>query len=146
MGPVLKWTATDSIPNRVVSELQPYGFRQFGQAGFQVRLLHESTRKVVKHGGTADELMSDDPKSGLEFDATAAVYPKMWDATSSFGTVSAVATSFITLPLPLSPVFATRIGGQQNFGDFPYFEAAFLGGRQSVRTVRRNEVAGDAML
>jgi hypothetical protein len=146
MGPVFKWTATDSTPNRVVSQLQPYGFRQFGQAGFQVRLLHESTRKVVSHGGTADELMSEDPRSGFELDATAAVYPKMWDAVSTFGTVSAVATTFFTLPLPLSPVFATRIGGQQNFGDFPYFEAAFLGGRKSVRTLRRNEFAGDAML
>lgn len=146
MGPVFKYTTTDSTPNRLVSAIRPYGFRQFGQAGFQVRLLHESTRKVVSHGGTADELMSDDPRSGFELDATAAVYPKMWDATSSFGTISAVVTSFITLPLPLSPVFATRIGGQQNFGDFPYFEAAFLGGRRSVRTLRRNELAGDAML
>ena len=146
VGPVVKFTSTDSIPDRVVSELQPYGFRRFGQAGFAMRLLHESDRKVVKHGGTADELLAKDPLHVFFFDASAAVYPAVWDTRTTFGTLSAVATSKLTLPLPLSPVVATRIGGQQNFGDAPYFESAFLGGRQSVRTLRRQEFAGDAML
>jgi hemolysin activation/secretion protein len=43
-------------------------------------------------------------------------------------------------------MFATRIGGQQNFGDAPYFESAFLGGSKSVRTVHRQAYAGDAAL
>lgn len=146
MGPVVKFTTTDSLPDRIISELQPYGFRRFGQAGFQMRLVHESTRRVVSHGGTADELMSEEPRTGFELDVNAAFYPAMLDATSAFGTTSLVATTFVTLPLPLSPVFAMRVGGQQNFGEFPYFEAAFLGGRSSVRTLRRNEYAGDAML
>ena len=146
VGPVAKYTDTDSLPNRVISELRPYGFEPFGQVGFQVNFLHESTRQVVRHGGTADELLADDPTRGLEVEANAAVYPAAWDANSAFGTISAVATSFITLPLPLRPIFATRLGGQQNFGDYPYFEAAFLGGRSSVRTLRRQELAGDAAL
>ena len=50
------------------------------------------------------------------------------------------------MPWPLRPVLATRIGGQQNFGDAPYFDAAFLGGRESVRTLRREAFAGDAAL
>ena len=144
MGPVAKYTDTDSLPNHVISDLRPYGFDPFGQVGFQVNFLHESTRKVVRHGGTADELMSEDPPRGFELEASAAVYPAAWDSKSSFGVVSAVATSFVTLPLPLRPVFATRLGGQQNFGDFPYFEAAFLGGRSSVRTLHRQALAGDA--
>lgn len=146
MGPVMKLTTTDSMPGRIISELRPYGFSRFGQAGFQMRYLHESTRRVVSHGGTADELMAEAPRAGFEIDVNAAVFPAMLDATSTFGTASAIVTSFITLPLPLNPVFAMRVGGQQNFGEFPYFEAAFLGGRSSVRTLRRNEYAGDAML
>jgi hypothetical protein len=146
VGPVVKFTSTDSIPDRVVSELQPYGFRQFGQAGFAARLVHESDRKIVKHGGTADELLARDPRHVFQLDATAAVYPAVWDTRTTFGTISATAISKLTLPLPLSPVFATRVGGQQNFGNAPYFESAFLGGRQSVRTLHRQAYAGDAML
>jgi hemolysin activation/secretion protein len=82
----------------------------------------------------------------LTLDASAAVYPAVWNTKSTFGTLSAVATTFVTLPLPLSPVFAMRAGGQQNFGEAPYFESAFLGGRHSVRTLRRNDFAGDAMV
>ena len=146
IGPVVKFTSTDSIPNRAIAELQPYGFRRFGQAGFVARLMHESDRKLVAHGGTADELLAKEPVHVFLFDASAAVYPAVWDTRTTFGTLSAVATSKLTLPLPLSPVLATRIGGQQNFGNAPYFESAFLGGRQSVRTLRRQEYAGDAML
>lgn len=144
LGPVAKYTDTDSLPNHVISELRPYGFDPFGQVGFQANFLHESTRKVVSHGGTAEELMSEDPPRGFEIEASAAVYPAAWDSKSTFGVFSAVATSFVTLPLPLRPVFAARVGGQQNFGDFPYFEAAFLGGRRSVRTLHRQALAGDA--
>lgn len=146
VGPVVKYTSTDSTPERFISEARPYGFRRFGQAGFAVTFLHESDRKLVKHGGTADELLEREPNRGLTLDANAAVYPAMWDATSAFGTASAVATSWVTLPLPLKPVFAARLGGQQNFGEFPYFEAAFLGGRNSVRTLHRQAYAGDAMV
>jgi hypothetical protein len=146
IGPVVKYTTTDSLPDRVISELRPYGFRRFGQAGFVARLLHESSRQVVKHGGTADELLSEEPRSEFTLDATAAVYPAVLDAQSVFGTFSAVGTAAFTLSLPLNPVFALRAGGQSNFGDYPYFEAAFLGGRENVRTLRWQQLAGDGML
>jgi hypothetical protein len=146
MGPIVKFTTTDSQPNTLISTLRPYGFREFGQAGFRMRFLHESTRQVVSHGGTADELMRDDQRQGLTMDVEAGVYPAAWDVASTFGTLSAVTTAWFTLPLPLSPVFATRLGGQQNFGEYPYFEGAFLGGRQSVRTLPRSALTGDAMI
>ena len=146
IGPVAKYTKTDSLPDRVIAELQPYGFSRFGQVGFVARLLHESSRQVVKHGGTADELLSEDPSTAFTLDATAAVYPAVLDAREAFGTLSAVGTAAFTLPIPMSPVLAFRAGGQSNFGDYPYFEAAFLGGRESVRTLRWQQLAGDAML
>jgi hypothetical protein len=146
MGPIVKYTITDSQPNTLIATFRPYGFREFGQAGFRMRFLHESTRQIVSHGGTADELMREDERQGLTLDAEAAFYPAAWDAVTSFGTLSAVGTAFVTLPLPFSPVLATRVGGQQNFGSYPYFEGAFLGGRQSVRTLPRSALTGDAMI
>lgn len=146
MGPVVKFTTTDSIAGRVITNLQPYGFRRFGQAGFGLRFLHESQRRAVKHGGTAEELMAEMPPRGATLDARAAVYPAVLDATETFTTLSASGTTWITLPMPLKPIVALRAGAQRIFGDFPYFEAAFLGGSNSVRTLRRQELAGDAML
>jgi hypothetical protein len=146
VGPVVKFTNTDSTPGTFVAESQPYGFRRFGQTGVELHLIHESRKRVVSDGGTADELMSQDPPRGFDVEATAAFYPALWDVTSNFGTLALVASGFLTLNVPLRPVFAARLGGQQNFGDFPYFESAFLGGSESVRTLRRQQYAGDASL
>jgi len=41
---------------------------------------------------------------------------------------------------------ALRGGGKKLFGDFPYFDAAFVGGSSSLRTEERQRYAGDASL
>jgi hypothetical protein len=43
-------------------------------------------------------------------------------------------------------VLALRAGGKKLFGDFPYFDAAFVGGSSSLRTEERHRYAGDASL
>ena len=144
-GPVVKFTRTDSTPNTVVAELQPYGFSRFGQAGVMMRVAHESQPREF-HGSMSERIMRAEPLRAVELEANAAFYPALWDATSAFGSVSAAASSYLTLPIPLRPVLATRLGGQMLFGDFPYFEAAFLGGSESIRTLRRQELAGDASM
>jgi len=141
-GPVVKFTRTDSTPNSAVAELQPYGFSRFGQAGLMLSLVHESEPREF-HGSSTDRIMRADPLHTLEVEANAAFYPGLWDERSGFGSVSAVVTSYLTLPVPLKPVLATRLGGQKLFGDFPYFEAAFIGGSESVRTLHRQQYAGD---
>ena len=46
--------------------------------------------------------------------------------------------------MPKRPVIALRGGGKKLFGDFPYFDAAFLGGSSSLRAAHRQQYAGDA--
>jgi hypothetical protein len=43
-------------------------------------------------------------------------------------------------------VLALRAGGKKLFGDFPYFDAAYVGGSSSLRTEERQRYAGDASL
>jgi hypothetical protein len=145
-GPVAKFTNTDSTAGTFVAESQPYGFRRFGLAGFELSFLHESRRRVVSHGSTADELLGEDPTQALDLEIKASAYPAIWDATSAFGSVSAVASGYVTLPVPLRPMLAMRAGGQQVFGEFPYFESAFLGGSETMRTLHRQQYAGDRSL
>ena len=38
LGPVIQYSSTDSIPDRFISENQPYGFGDFGQAGLRLGL------------------------------------------------------------------------------------------------------------
>jgi hypothetical protein len=131
-GPVVRYTRTDSVSNRFISSAQPYGFSHFGQAGLQLALHYES------------RYLPDTLKPRGIVDFAASSYPGMWDAKTAYETLAGVAKVFLTLPLPKRPVVALRAGGKKLFGDFPYFDAAFLGGSSSFRTEHYQRFAGDA--
>jgi hemolysin activation/secretion protein len=50
----------------------------------------------------------------------------------------------LTARLPLEPTFVLRVGGQQLFGLYPFREAAFIGGVDTVRGLVRRRYTGDA--
>lgn len=142
IGPLLRYTTTDSVPETLVTQLRPYGFTHFGQVGIEARLTHEFPRS--RDGDITDQIVEADPKHRLTLEADAAYYPTGWSAESPYGSIGAVATGHLTIPTLMRPILAARVGGRRVFGDFPYFDAAFLGGRESVRTIRRQRYAGDA--
>lgn len=131
LGPIVKYVSTDSAPN-FISEEQPLGFPRFGQAGLQLAMDHD----------TRDSLSS----RGFVVRATSSYYPQVWDAKKPFGEISAVVSTYLTAPVWPRPTLALRGGGKRVFGEVPYYEAAFIGGRRSLRTVKPQRFAGDASL
>ncbi|MGQ0642629.1 MAG: hypothetical protein ACT4P6_17950 [Gemmatimonadaceae bacterium] len=129
LGPIVKYVTTDSLPNNFISRDRPLGFPRFGQAGLQLRAEQE------KH----DSLLT----RGFTLEASASYYPQVWDVESGFGEVSALAKTYLTLPFLTRPTLALRGGVKRLFGDAPYYEAAFIGGRRSVRVLQRQRFAGD---
>lgn len=134
LGPVVRYTKTDSASNRFISQLDPYGFTKFAQAGMQLAMHFDS------------RVYPDSSKPRLVLDFTGSGYPGLWDAHSAYESIEGSALAFITLPIPTKPVIAVRGGGKKLYGDFPYFDAAFLGGGSSFRTEHRQRYAGDASL
>jgi hypothetical protein len=134
LGPVVQFSTTDSTAGRYLSATRPYGFGEFGQAGLRLSLHHD----------TRDQPGA--PRRGLLIDLTSSVFPTVWDAESAFGDIAAGAAAYLTLPIPAHPILALRGGGEQVFGDFPFHEAAFIGGNSSVRTLDPQRYAGDASL
>ena len=134
LGPMIQHSSTDSIPDRFISENRPYGFGDFGQAGLRLGLYSDGRNR------------SKDATRGLLLDATATLYPALWDVNSTFGVLSATGGLYITLPVPVHPILALRAGAKRVFGEFPFHEAAFIGGRGSVRRLDRERYAGDAAL
>jgi hypothetical protein len=133
-GPLAKFVVTDTRPGRFVSTTEPYGFNEFGLAGLRLAVHHD----------VRDQ--SRNPRNGILLDLTATYYPKAWDVESAFGSVSASVATYVTLPIPLHPILAVRGAGKRVMGDFPYFEAAFIGGGGSVRSLEAQRYAGDASL
>jgi hypothetical protein len=148
LGPVVRYTQTDSVPGRMLSQDRPYGFSQFGQAGAQFSFNYDSRQGAA---ATASRLTggaaSTAPwQSGIIAELTSSAYPAMWDATEAYARIGGVAVAHLVLPILTSPMLALRGGAEKLWGDFPYFDAAFLGGSHSLRTATRERFAGDAAL
>jgi hypothetical protein len=130
IGPIVRYTTTDSAGFLAVSK--PYGFSTFGQVGGAVNLHYEN------------RILPDTTSPRFIVDFTGAGYPATWDAESAYESVEGSAVAYMTIPFLTKPVIAVRGGGKKLFGDFPYFDAAFLGGGSSYRTEHRQRFAGDA--
>jgi len=148
LGPIVRYTVTDSTANRFISEERPYGFGSFGQAGLQLKLHHDTRTAedtgVVRRGITL--IPPEKPPLWGILDITGSVYPGIWDAQEAYSEIAGVASAYLTVPVLTRPVLALRAGGKKLFGDFPYFDAAFIGGSGSLRTEHRQRYAGDASL
>jgi len=134
LGPIVRYTTTDSLGNRFLSQSRPYGFTKFGQAGLRLNM-HLDSRSYA-----------DTSKPRLVLSLVGSGYPGFWDVATPYESVDGWAAAFVTLPMPKKPVLALRAGGKKLWGNFPYFDAAFLGGSETFRTEERQRFAGDASL
>lgn len=144
LGPVVKQTTTDSA-DTFISEVQPYGFGRFGQAGGRLAVEYDSWDRFGTVSQAAEDSANRRLRSGgFVTEIEGAVYPEMWDVASTFSTLSVTAVKYIGIRLPGEPVLALRAGAAKVWGEFPYFEAAFLGGSHTLRGFRHQRFAGDA--
>ncbi len=86
------------------------------------------------------------PRHGVRMEVAGRVTPPIWDASETYGRLEATAATYLPLPIPLQPILALRGGGARVWGDAPFYEAAFLGGSNSLRGHQRERFAGDAMV
>ncbi len=139
VGPVIQYSVIDDTPDHFVASSQPYGFGRsgrFGQAGLRLSL----------HGDNHAAASPRHADGGMRFDLTGSFFPAVWDVRSGFGTISATAAVYVTVPLPTHPRLVLRGGGTKVFGDAPFQEAAFIGGHATVRGLDLQRYAGDASL
>ena len=86
------------------------------------------------------------PTRGLLLAAGGAYYPKLLDVDQAFGEVHGEATAYLGSSLPLEPALILGVGGKRVWGTYPFHEAAFLGGGDSLRGLRTQRYAGDGAL
>ena len=134
LGPVVQYSTNNGTPGGFLETTTPYGAGKFGQAGLRAALTHD-TRDRSSH-----------PRSGLILDARADYFPALWDVEEPFSAVRATGGVYVTLPVPFKPYLGLRVIGQKVFGEFPFHESAFIGGRGGVRFLDPHRYAGDASL
>jgi hypothetical protein len=129
VGPILKYGSATTESGSILGEEQPYGIGKFGQLGVSAVFHHDGrkTRKVLE--------------GGFKIDAQTSYYFPAWDVRSRFGNIGGFFGGYI--PIGSNVLLATSIDGTRVFGDYPFFEAAYLGGRGSIRGYEPNRFAGD---
>jgi hypothetical protein len=134
LGPVFKYSTTDTASAHYLAFAKPYGIGDFGQAGLRLGFYKDN------------RIRAKDAYSGVLLDLSATVYPAVLDVTSRFEVFDATTAAYLTLPMIAHPFFALKAGAKQVHGDFPFHEAAFVGGEPSERKLPRERYAGDAAL
>jgi hypothetical protein len=132
VGPVVRFTSTRLLADRFITAVRPYGVGDFGEVGASARLVLDGrnrTRAATR---------------GAMLWAAGTYYPKVWSVEEGFGEVHGEAATYLSPPLVLDPTLALRVGGKRVWGRYPFHEAAFIGGSQSVRGLRPARYAGDA--
>lgn len=132
IGPVITYTNPDLPEENLIGSLPRYGTDGFGEAGGWGELVLDRRR-----GGPF-------ARSGHQLRFAGDAFPGIWSADGAFGSLSAVASSYLT-PFAAVPItLALRAGGEKAWGEFPVHRAAFLGGSRSVRGYSYQRFAGDA--
>ena len=142
LGPTVRYSRTGDNTGKFISTIPDlYGTGGFGHAGLGVDVLWDT-----RQGMSLDSVEYLSALTGVGLDLRGRVYPTLWDVRSAYGTLSAVGRAYLTTGLVPNTMLAFRVGGKKVWGEFPWFDAAFVGGEESLRGWRAQRFAGDASL
>ena len=133
-GPIVKYSTTDLHGDHLIAQTRPLGSAGFGRVGLQAGVTASTSDSAEFEEATG------------ELSAVGSLYAPVWSASATFGAVSLEAAGRLPIRLGATPVLAARIGATRVWGQFPYDEAAFLGGQRSLRGYDYQRFAGEAML
>lgn len=131
IGPVAQWTDPELEAGSPLAVEAPRGFDGYTQLGLRTEV------ELDGRGGAAF------PRRGWRLEAGGSGYPGVVEEEGGFGEAHAMGATYLSLGA--GPVLALRAGGKQVWGEFPFFESAFLGGGGTLRGHTGQRFAGDAM-
>jgi hypothetical protein len=135
IGPVVEHSVTDSARSPFLAGARPYGFGTFNQAGIKAGAEYDWTNRVET---------SALPREVVHAAVDGSYYPTMMDVRAPFERLSATLRGSTIFAMPTQPELITRVGAAKVFGDFPFHEAATIGGEGTMRYLDPDRFAGDA--
>lgn len=134
VGPVFRHAdSTGTDPATVLAEEAPAGSGRYSQLGLQAEARYDS------------RFDKDVFEAGFDLRVQGAFYPELWDVERGYG----YADAEIGVHFPLSQrIFLSFFsGGRKVFGEeFPFFDAAYIGGHHTTSGYSWNRFGGDGSL
>jgi hypothetical protein len=131
-GPRVDYASTRRSANRFIGQTLPYGSEPFGQLGATAELRLD-TRDIPANA-----------LRGLTLLAGGTIHPPAWAVQEAYGEVHAEAAAVLGAAWPLRPTLALRARAKSVIGTYPFHEAAFIGGVDSLRAFPSQRFAGDS--
>jgi hemolysin activation/secretion protein len=144
-GVDMRYSDSQESASSILGQTQPYGTGSFGSLGLRAGLELDSRGKPAPYNiwdmGTATSArdIAGQKASGVRLTADGVYRPAVWDVQSGYGQVSGALSGYVGSS---RVVLAARVGGQRVFGEYPWFDAAFLGGL-NARGYTFQRFAGD---
>jgi hypothetical protein len=147
VGPEMRYSQTPADADTIVAEQAPLGVGNFGLVALRGGLNFDSRERAAvaaRADYTKTSFGSDaaPPVTGVRLQASGFVMPKAWDVESQYGGVQGDVTAYLGNP---RAHLAVRTGGRKLWGDYPWFDAAYVGGVNN-RGFRSRRFSGDASL
>ncbi len=134
-GAQLSFSLTGENEGRFISLFPDlYGVEDFAQVGFFLDF-DLDTRDIVAN-----------PTKGGRIHVRGTVQPAWLDAVDAYLPLDMFGSYYWTPEIPLRPTLAFRVGSRVVWGPFPYFQAAYIGGVESLRGWASQRFAGDVSL
>ena len=128
VGPIARYSKTSARQDSPADVAEPFWLGSILQAGVAGDLAYTRVDNTSA------------PTRGFRLQTSTSLYPALLDIDHTYATLGADAAFY----LPLGwPSLAFRAGGTRVWGEFPLHDAAFVGGRHTLRGYRWNRFAGD---
>jgi hypothetical protein len=142
VGPMGRYSQTGANEQRFIGTMpELYGAGGFGQVGIGLRVDWDNRR-----GMSLDSVEQLDALAGARVEASGWLYPKLWDVRSAYAAAHFVGRAYVPTGVIPNAMLAVQAGGRKVWGDYPWFDASFIGGEESLRGWRAQRFAGDASL
>jgi hypothetical protein len=130
----VRYAKTDLQPDRLITDVAPYGVEDFFQVGAGAGLALDTRASFAATEG------------GVRVEADGSVFPPVGAVDETFGELHGEIALYQPIRVLSTPVLALRAAGKQVWGPYPYHEAAYIGGARTVRGFPQQRFAGDASL
>ena len=126
------FNSTSENDNTLLTQLAPPGVGDFNRANLFAGFDYDTRNRVVLNS------------PGVHVRVQGSFAPELLDVERAYRSIEGEAAGFYKVGS--RSLVALRLGGRKVTGDFPFQEAAYLGGPENVRGLEQNRFAGDASL
>jgi len=145
LGVVAKENTTEPLENPIFGDQKYYGEGKLSQVGLSSHFRFDGTDGLAL------------PLRGIFVTGGGTLYPAVGGVDQTFGDLRAQALGYLSTPGERAITLVLKAGGQKVFGEHPFFESAFIGGKTplsllepgggaAVRGLPAQRYAGDASL